>query len=263
MKLLKKTVAFLLFAVLLLNIYQSPISATNGTHNWYIVKRGNNTPSFPKEAELISSHQGYYIDKSCIDTNKKIIYLTFDTGYENGNVSKTLDILKEYSVPAAFFILSNIIVKNTDVVKRMAEEGHLVCNHTKNHKDLSTLTDIEVEKNLATLEDLYKEKTGYTMSKYFRFPEGKYSEDRLLLCESLGYKTIFWSLAYADWDDNKQPSVDKAISCLLSNTHPGAVVLLHPTSSTNVKILPRLIEKWREWGYCFGTLDDLVKNCNI
>ena len=228
--------------------------------NWYIKKRGNNCPDFPSESQMVSENGGYYVDSSDTAVTKKILYLTFDTGYENGNVEKILDILSAENVPGAFFILSNLIVKNGDLVKRMFDDGHLVCNHTKNHKDMTKLTSEEMTANLKALEELCFEKTGCRMEKYFRFPEGRYSERTIKNASLNGYKTFFWSLTHADWDNQKQPSPDKAIKILMDNTHNGAVILLHPTSAANVKILPILIKKWKEQGYSFGTLHELVAN---
>ena len=140
----------------------------------------------------------------------------------------------------------------------MAVEGHLVCNHTKNHKDLTSASEEEIAKDLFALEEIYKENTGYEMAKYFRFPEGKYSVEALKCVQKLGYKTIFWSFGYDDWDNCRQPSKERAIKKILDNTHNGAVILLHPTSATNAKILPTLIKAWRDMGYEFGTLDELT-----
>ena len=226
---------------------------------WYVPRSGNKMPTPSREQVKIEEYNGYYIDKKLTDTSdKKIIYLTFDAGYENGNVEKIMNTLKEKEVPAAFFLLDNIVLKNTDLVIRMENEGHLVCNHTKNHKNICKLTESEIKKNLSDLEKIYEQKTGKSMAKYFRFPEGKYNEETLSLINDMGYKTIFWSFAYADWDNNRQPQKDKAIDKILSNTHNGMVILLHPTSSVNAEILPILIDKWRDMGYSFGTLDELV-----
>ena len=225
---------------------------------WYIVKRKNETPGFPKSASELDTHSCYYIDKTANERGDKVLYLTFDAGYENGNVEKVLDIMKEEKVTGAFFVLANIINKNTELIRRMSSEGHLVCNHTKNHKNLSKLTNDEIEENLRSLEDLCQEKAGVKMSPYFRFPEGVYSEESIKAVESLGYKTFFWSMAYADWDNGRQPEESKAIKTLLDQTHPGAVILLHPTSETNSKILSILIRSWKDMGYRFGTLDELV-----
>ena len=225
-----------------------------GEHNWYIKRKGKDIPIFPKEAVETESYDAYYIDKS----GEKKIYLTFDAGYENGNVEKIFDVLKEKSVPAAFFLLDNIILKNSDLVLRMEDEGHLVCNHTQNHKNLSFASEEEIARNLKALEMIYEERCGRKMSKYFRFPEGRYSLQALKTVQSLGYKTIFWSFAYDDWDNGRQPDCDKAIKKVLDNTHDGAVMLFHPTSSTNAEIFPILIDTWRDMGYTFGTLDELT-----
>ncbi len=253
----KKCIAILLVTVIInvvcINAYASELGM-----NWYVKRSGNKQPTLPEEHQVIEKYNGYYLDKKVNDNSaEKKIYLTFDAGYDNGNVEAILNILKEKSVPAAFFILDHIVIKNTDLVMRMADEGHLVCNHTKNHKDLTKLTRDEIIKNVTDLEKIYLQKTGKTMSKYFRFPEGRYNEQALAVISELGYKTVFWSFGYADWDDNKQPPVDKSMEKILSNTHNGEVILLHPTSSTNAQILPQLIDKWREMGYSFGTLDEL------
>ena len=140
----------------------------------------------------------------------------------------------------------------------MANEGHLVCNHTKNHKDMTTLTEEEMKLNLKFLEDLCMEKCSVKMAKYFRFPEGRYSRQTILTAKEAGFKTIFWSLSHADWDSENQPNPEASIKHLLENTHPGAILLFHPTSQTNVLILPTLIKEWRSMGYRFGTLDELT-----
>ena len=225
--------------------------------NWYIIKHGNNTPSFPASAKIVSENGGVYIDTKAATEHDKKIYLTFDAGYENGNIERILDVMKEEGVSGAFFILSNLIDKNPDLVKRMSDEGHLVCNHTYNHKNMTKLSDQEVLANLNRLEGKYKEVTGNDMEKIFRFPEGRYSERTLkLLCEN-GYKTVFWSMAYDDWDNNRQMNSEKAKEKLLSTTHEGAILLLHPTSATNADIIGDLIREWKCMGYTFGSLKDI------
>ena len=187
----------------------------------------------------------------------KNVPATAATCYENGNVERILDTLKKEEVTAAFFLLDNIILKNTDLVTRMAEEGHLVCNHTKNHKNLCDQSYDNIKEDIFALERIYSEATGKEMDKYFRFPKGVYSESALEIVESLGYKTVFWSFAYDDWDNGRQPNREKAINKILSNTHNGAIILLHPTSEVNADIMPTLISEWRSMGYEFGSLNDL------
>ena len=192
------------------------------------------------------------------DPTKKLLYLTFDAGYENGCTEKILDVLKREQVPAAFFLVGNYLERNADLVRRMVAEGHTVGNHTMHHYDMSKLTTKEAfSKELTDLEALYREVTGEPMSKFYRPPQGIYSEENLKMAKELGYKTVFWRLAYVDWNNDSQPTAEAAMSKLLPRTHPGAVVLLHSTSRTNAEILEELIGKWKEEGYTFGTVEDL------
>ena len=256
---MKKRTKIISLFLLLTYLVTLTVNAENTQYAWYIKKNGSDTPNFPKETSIVKSNNGYYIDEIASQKGEKVIYLTFDAGYENGNVEKILNILSEEDIKGSFFILSNVIRKNTALVKRMFEEGHEVCNHTKNHKNLTNLTNEEIKNNLSELEKLCYDKTGYEMKKYFRFPEGRFDERTLCTVSDLGYKTFFWSLAYADWDNNHQMDEKKAMNNLLSNTHCGSVILLHPTSETNVKILPDLIKRWKEMGYSFGTLEELIE----
>ena len=192
------------------------------------------------------------------DTSQKVLYLTFDAGYENGCTEKILDTLKKHQVSAAFFLVGNYIQRNADLVRRMVEEGHIVGNHTMHHYDMSKISDKETfAKELRDLEALYKETTGQELPKYYRPPQGIYSEENLKMAQELGYKTVFWSLAYVDWNNDAQPTAGEAFAKLLPRTHSGAVVLLHSTSKTNAEILDELLTKWEEEGYRFGTLDEL------
>lgn len=192
------------------------------------------------------------------DTGQKVLYLTFDAGYENGCTEKILDVLKQHEVSAAFFLVGNYIEKNADLVRRMTDEGHIVGNHTMHHYDMSKLTDkAAFSKELQDLEALYKETTGQEMPKYYRPPQGIYSEENLKMAQELGYKTVFWSLAYVDWNNDAQPTAQEAFDKLLPRTHSGAVVLLHSTSQTNAEILDELLTKWEEAGFRFGTVDEL------
>ena len=194
------------------------------------------------------------------DPGEKKLYLTFDAGYENGCTEKILDILKQQQVPAAFFLVGNYLEKNADLVRRMVEEGHIVGNHTMHHYDMSKLTTQEAfSKELQDLEDLYRKTTGQEMRKFYRPPQGIYSEENLKMAKELGYQTVFWSLAYVDWNKDAQPTREEAFRKLLPRTHPGAVVLLHSTSATNAEILEELIGKWKEAGYSFGTLEELFR----
>lgn len=248
-------VAFALLLAQLMTVYS--YAANNDCNSWYIKRNGRECPSFPADAAEMSRYNCYYIDEKASKNHEKRIYITFDAGYENGNVERILDVLRDEEVPAAFFVLDNIILKNENLVTRMADEGHLVCNHTKNHKNLSFASKEMIAEDLAALEKIYYEKTGREMSKFFRFPEGKYSIDAIKKVCELGYTTVFWSFGYEDWDNSKQMSPSKAINKIISNTHDGEILLLHPTSATNAEIMRTLILKWREMGYEFGRLDEL------
>lgn len=222
--------------------------------SWYCKHmKSSARPNMGSEFLFINELGGYYIGK-----DEPKIYLTFDAGYENGNIEKILDVLKEKDVPGAFFILENLAVSNSELVKRMSDEGHLVCNHTATHKDITSMKNIDaLSAELNRLNDICMEKCGVKVANYFRPPEGKFSEQSLEFINKLGYKTILWSFAYADWDNNKQPSPSASINKILESTHNGEVILLHPTSATNAEILPALIDAWRDKGYSFGTLDEL------
>ena len=192
------------------------------------------------------------------DTNQKVIYLTFEAGYENGSTAKILDTLKKHNVPAAFFLVGNYMQTHPDLVKRMADEGHIVGNHTMHHPDMSKIsTEDAFRKELVGVEVLYKEITGKEMPKYYRPPQGVYSQKNLEMAQKMGYKTVFWSLAYVDWNNDSQPTAEFAFSKLLPRTHNGAVVLLHSTSQTNAQILDELLTKWKALGYTFASVDQL------
>ena len=192
------------------------------------------------------------------DTSKKVIYLTFDAGYENGCTEKILDVLKKHEVPAAFFLVGNYMEQNADLVRRMALEGHIVGNHTMHHPDMSKISDkAAFSKELTELEVLYKEITGEEMKKFYRPPQGTYSEENLKMAKELGYKTVFWSLAYVDWNNEAQPTAEQAYKKLLPRIHNGAVVLLHSTSKTNAEILDDLLTKWKDMGYEFHSVEEL------
>ena len=192
------------------------------------------------------------------DNGEKVLYLTFDAGYENGCTERILDTLKKHEVRAAFFLVGNYLEKNADLVRRMVDEGHIVGNHTMHHYDMSKLTDPAVfGKELTDLEDLFRQITGKELPKFYRPPQGTYSQENLAAAQALGYKTVFWSLAYVDWNNDAQPTREEAFAKLLPRTHNGAVVLLHSTSETNAQILDELLTQWEREGYRFATLEEL------
>jgi peptidoglycan-N-acetylmuramic acid deacetylase len=235
--------------------------AASTAYSWYCVHRKDHKqPNSAPEFSFLNDYNGYYIDKlHGDDCNSKVIYLTFDAGYENGNVEKILDVLKEEKVPGAFFILGNLIEKNADLVCRMFDEGHTVCNHTYSHKSMVGKTKTEFEAELCRLEKTCFDVTGRSLSKYYRPPEGKFDEESLKYANELGYKTVFWSFAYADWDNGKQMSYENAKNKIFENLHNGEIMLLHPTSATNAEILKDVIREIKAQGYRFGTLDELCR----
>ena len=192
------------------------------------------------------------------DTTQKVIYLTFDAGYENGCTAKILDILQKHKVPAAFFLVGNYMQTHPDLVRRMADEVHIVGNHTMHHPDMSKISTEEAFRaELEGVEALYKEITGKEMPKFYRPPQGVYSQKNLEMAQKMGYKTVFWSLAYVDWNNDSQPTAQYAFGKLLPRTHNGAVVLLHSTSQTNAQILDELLTKWKQMGYTFASVEEL------
>ncbi len=225
--------------------------------------------SFPKEgqtpignatAEQLKAYNAYYVGPTYqSDTQPKTLYLTFDAGFENGCTPAILDTLKKHKVSACFFLVKNYLDTAPDLVKRMVAEGHTVGNHTASHPDMSRISDkASFEKELRTLETAYEQLVGEPMAKLYRPPQGKYSLRNLQLAQELGYHTFFWSLAYVDWYEDNQPTREQAFGKLLPRIHPGAIVLLHSTSSTNAEILDELLTKWKAMGYTFGTLQDLI-----
>ena len=264
MKMMKRILPVLLCALLVTPVY----GANNKTkpYNWYCchVKDGTQ-PKCDAEMSFVEKYSGFYIDNKNADPSapEKVIYLTFDAGYENGNISKILDTLKAENVPGAFFVLENLVTKNPELIKRMAEEGHLVCNHTAKHHDMTKYHTAEAFLDeLSRLETVCREAAGVEIAKYYRPPEGRFSEENLQFASDGGYKTIFWSFGYVDWDNERQMSPDDAMNKILGGLHNGEVLLLHPTSATNAAIMSRLITELKARGYRFGTLDELTAQEN-
>jgi peptidoglycan-N-acetylmuramic acid deacetylase len=225
-------------------------------YNWYFQPRNDNSPpEGPKEtSKIISSFECFYLG----DTSKKVLYLTFDEGYEAGYTAPILDVLKKHNVKAAFFVVKPYITSNPELIKRMVDEGHLVCNHSSHHPSMASIVDAEkFNSELSDVELAYENITGKKMAKYFRPPMGKYSELSLQYTQNYGYKTIFWSFAYMDWLTNKQPSHESAKKRIMQRTHNGGIMLLHAVSKTNAEILDDVITQWESQGYQLKTLDEL------
>ncbi len=239
-----------------------PINSVGSTHiaaseNWGLGGYGDETqPTGIASAEELKKYDAYYVG----DAKEKVIYLTFDAGYENGNTEPILDALKKHNAPATFFVVGHYLESAPELVKRMAAEGHCVGNHTYHHPDMSKISDkASFQKEMDDVAKAYKEITGEELTMYYRPPQGKYSVENLAMAKELGYKTFFWSLAYVDWYQDKQPSKEEAFEKLTGRIHPGAIVLLHSTSQTNGEIMDELLTKWEEMGYTFKPLSDLVQ----
>lgn len=233
----------------------APAAVPASADNWGL--------SFPTEGQSpvgnasvsdLAQYDAYYLG----DTSKKVIYLTFDCGYENGYTERILDTLKKHSAPAAFFVVGHMVESAPDIVRRMAAEGHIVGNHTYHHPDMSAIAEQSAfQKELEELSALYERTTGQPLSRFYRPPQGKYSTENLKQAQALGYKTVFWSLAYVDWYVDDQPTAEQAYAKLLPRIHDGAIVLLHSTSRTNAEILDELLTKWEAMGYTFASLEEL------
>lgn len=224
--------------------------------NWYFqIRNDGMPPNAPKESKsFIANYDSYYLG----DTSSKVIYLTFDEGYENGFTPEILDILKNNNVPAAFFVVKPYIKQNPDLIKRMVDEGHLVCNHSTTHPSMASITDKDkFNKEFSNVEEEYKNLIGEDIPKFFRPPMGKYSETSLKYTKDLGYKSIFWSFAYHDWDIKNQPEKNKAKETILKRTHNGGIILLHAVSKTNTEILDDVIKEWKSMGYEIKPLTEL------
>ncbi|QBD85591.1 delta-lactam-biosynthetic de-N-acetylase [Clostridium tetani] len=226
--------------------------------DWFFEPKKDGSPStVPNDVEnVIKNHSTYFLG----DTSEKVIYLTFDEGYENGYTSKILDVLKANDVKAAFFVVTPYIKTNKDLIKRMVDEGHLVCNHSVHHPSMAQVALKGKEKfkeEFTGVEEIFKEVTGKEMPKFFRPPMGKYSELSLAYTKELGYKTIFWSFAYNDWNVDKQPNPEAAKKRIVDKAHNGAIYLLHAVSKTNTEVLDSVIKELKDKGFRFASLEEL------
>ena len=226
---------------------------SNEKIGWGIKRNNNNKqPDLgAKNKQLIEKYNGIAMGNE----NDKNIYLTFDLGYEAGYTSKILDTLKEKNVQGVFFITAHYLNTAADLVERMINEGHIVGNHTVNHKSMPDISDEEIKSELMTLNQTLYEKFGYEM-KYMRPPKGEFSERTLSITDSLGFRTVMWSFAYVDWNEDSQPQKQEALDKIVSNLHNGEIMLLHATSKTNSEIMGDVIDNVRSNGYEFKSLDE-------
>ncbi len=234
----------------------TPASGSASSENWGLGFGQEGTqPTGNATVEELKKYNTSYVGSN----TKKVIYLTFDAGYENGNTEPILDALKKHNVTATFFVVGHYLESAPELVKRMVADGHFVGNHTYHHLDMSSISSKEsFEKEMKDVEDKFQEITGTQLTRFYRPPQGKYNTKNLEMAKEMGYHTFFWSLAYVDWYQDKQPSKEEAFKKLLGRIHPGAIVLLHSTSKTNGEILDELLTKWEEMGYTFRTLEDFI-----
>ncbi|MCI9032859.1 MAG: polysaccharide deacetylase family protein [Lachnospiraceae bacterium] len=234
----------------------TPASGSASSENWGLGFGQEGTqPTGNATVEELKKYNTSYVGSN----TEKVIYLTFDAGYENGNTEPILDALKKHNVTATFFVVGHYLESAPELVKHMVADGHFVGNHTYHHLDMSSISSKEsFEKEMKDVEDKFQEITGTQLTRFYRPPQGKYNTKNLEMAKEMGYHTFFWSLAYVDWYQDKQPSKEEAFKKLLGRIHPGAIVLLHSTSKTNGEILDELLTKWEEMGYTFRTLEDFI-----
>ncbi len=227
---------------------------TTVSHSYGVASEEKPNP-ISVEYQKMFDEKGY--DAICYDSGaeEKYVYLTFDCGYENGYTAKILDTLRDKDVPAAFFCTLPEMRENTEVIARMINEGHIVGNHSVTHRDFSTLSRKQMYEEVKGFDDYLRAHFGYS-AQYFRYPQGKYSENSLDMLNQMGYTCVFWSLAYADWDLNDQKGADYALQTVMSRIHPGAVILLHAVSPDNANALADIIDAARAKGYSFRALSD-------
>ncbi|MGN1097848.1 MAG: delta-lactam-biosynthetic de-N-acetylase [Clostridia bacterium] len=242
--------------IFILSACTAPASSTsvtldNTTKGWGL-KRAQPRPEFTQsQIDEMETYGCYYMG----DENEKVLYLTFDEGYENGYTGQILDVLKEKQVPAAFFVTGPYLKTEGELVRRMLDEGHIVGNHSINHPSLPDLNREEIEHELYGLDLMLYECYGVHM-KYLRPPRGEYSTAVLDITSDMGYTNVFWSVAYVDWKTNEQKGKDNAVNNVISQLHNGAVILLHAVSSDNAAAMGEIIDKAMEAGYTFKSLDE-------
>ncbi len=236
------------------NVWKETSAVARETKDWGLgFGESGQKPTGNTGAQELAQYDAYYVGS----TEEKVIYLTFDAGFENGNTPAILDALKKHQVSATFFVVGNYLETSPDLVKRMAAEGHTVGNHSYHHPDMTGKSDAEFEQELKLLEDTYREITGLELARFYRPPQGKYNTATLKHAKEMGYRTFFWSLAYVDWLEDDQPTKEEAFEKLLGRIHPGAIVLLHSTSATNGQILDELLTEWEKMGYQIRPLSEL------
>lgn len=244
----------LILSFSLFMIFLSSFAVTSKAAGWGFRKNNQHTtPEIGKYSKMIEGTSSYFVG----DTTKKEVILTFDAGYDNGELTKILDTLKEKDVKASFFVTGDFVKRFPELTIRMTNEGHVVCNHSYSHRKIQTMTKEQLKADLSKLEEEYYELTNQSMIKYFRPPEGQFDRQSLINLQDLGYKTVFWSVAYRDWDLNSQTGCEVATKNVVDNLHPGAIILLHSVSKANSESLGNIIDEIRKNDYGFTTVKSL------
>lgn len=229
-------------------------SISNQKYEWWFKRNTEHEKSGAQEIVDIAKYDAFYVDSK---TKDKVIYLTFDCGYENGYTNTILDILKKHNAKAIFFVTKPFVKDNIEIAKRMKEEGHFVGNHTCKHPSMPSKTVEQLKKEINGCAEYFKEATGYDIDPFFRPPMGEYSERTLQLTKDLGYKTIFWSMAYLDYDVNNQPGAEYVVNHFKKYYHSGAIPLIHNVSKSNTQALDEVLTFLEKEGYRFGTVDEI------
>lgn len=256
-KILAVIVLGIVSALLISSVQIDTAFATSSkSYGWGLPRNKKGERPYPGKLyeDILSRHNALYIDK----INDKKVYFTFDAGYENGYTAPILDVLKKYNAPATFFLTGQYLEDNSDLIKRMVKEGHIIGNHTYYHPDLTKVSPERYKEELELFEEKYFEITNRKLMKIMRPPSGTFSDRSLEIADNLGYYNIFWSLAYVDWNTDQQKSEDYAYNSVMNKMHPGAIILLHNVSEDNAKALERIIVDLKKQGYKFGAIDDLI-----
>lgn len=243
------------------DVYTDPSTLPNTMASWWFKRNENHEiPEVQNEIDL-TKYDAWYA-KTDITDGEKSVFLTFDCGYENGYTPGILDVLKKHKAPAAFFVCKHFIEDQPDLIKRMKEEGHVVGNHTSNHICMPESDERTIREEIADNANYMKEATGYEMDPFFRPPKGEYSERTLQITKNMGYTTVFWSLAYPDYDVNNQPGADYVIERFDKYIHPGAIPLIHNISESNAQALDTVLTNLEKEGYSFQSLYNLSQAKN-
>lgn len=243
------------FFIVLTTIFLSYVNVCNASYGWGFSKNNNHTqPYIGKYVDEIKDTNSYYVG----DKDSKKVFLTFDAGYDNGNLEKILDTLKEKDVQATFFITGDFLNRFSDLTIKINNDGHLIGNHTWSHANITKISKEEIIDELKKVEVKFNEITGDKIDNFFRPPSGVFNNNSLKIISEQGYSTIFWSIAYKDWETNKNIDINKSIDSVVNHLHNGAIILLHTVSKENAEALPIIIDKIRENGYEIASLNELV-----